>query len=288
MNLSVKFSLVLVVVFALGIAIAGTLMYGYLQRSARAQVVQQANLMLETAMATRQYTQQQITPLRSKSRAVTFHAQWVPAYAATQVFAYVHSQNPAYDYREPALNPTNPSDRPTDWQTDIINAFRADRTLTTFEGERDAPTGRSLVLAKPIVATGECMECHSTAGAAPPSMVKQYGSVNGFGWKLGEIVGAQVVSVPVAVPQKLASDAFRGLIISFVAVALVMLIALNVVLTLAVTRPVQRLATTADDISKGNLEAPDFKAGTHDEIGILGDAFNRMRRSLLRALQMLE
>jgi HAMP domain-containing protein/type II secretory pathway pseudopilin PulG len=287
-NLSVKFSLVLVIVFALGVAIAGTLMYGYLQRSARAQVVQQANLMLETAVATRQYTQQQITPLRSKSRSVTFHAQWVPAYAATQVFAYVHTQNPAYDYREPTLNPTNPGDRPTDWQADIINAFRADRTLTTFEGERDAPTGRSLVLAKPIVATGECMECHSTARAAPPSMVKQYGSVNGFGWKLGEIIGAQVVSVPVAVPAKLANDAFRGLIISFVAVALVMLIALNVVLTLAVTRPVQRLAATADDVSKGNLDAADFKAGTNDEIGILGDAFNRMRRSLLRALQMLE
>src|SRR6202020_515996 len=113
---------------------------------------------------------------------------------------------------EPALNPTNPADRPTDWQADIINAFRGDGTLTTFAGERDAPTGRSLVLAKPIVATGDCMECHSTARVAPPSMVKQYGSVNGFGWKFGEIIGAQVVSVPVAVPQKLASDAFRGLI----------------------------------------------------------------------------
>ncbi len=288
MKLYVKFSLVLVVVFALGVAIAGTLMYGYLQRSARSQVEQQANLMLETALATRAYTQQQITPMRSKGRGGSFHAQWVPAYAATQVFAYVHAQYPAYDYREPTLNPTNPADRPTDWETDIINAFRANPQLATFDGERDAPTGRSLVLAKPIVATRDCMECHSTPAAAPGAMVKQYGSSNGFGWKVGEIVGAQVVSVPVAVPTQLANDAFRGLIVSFVAVALVMLIALNVVLLVAVTRPIRQLATTADDISKGTLDAPDFATGSHDEIGMLGDAFNRMRRSLLKALQMLE
>jgi protein-histidine pros-kinase len=287
-NLSAKFSLVLVVVFALGIAISGTLMYGYLQRSARAQVMQQANLMLETALATRAYTQQQITPLRSKGRGGAFHAQWVPAYAATQVFAYVHAQYPAYDYREPTRNPTNPADRPTDWQADIIGAFRANPQLTTFDGERDAPTGRSLFLAKPIVATRDCMECHSTPAAAPAAMVKQYGASNGFGWKVGEVVGAQVVSVPVAVPEQLANDAFRGLMVSFVAVAVVMLIALNFVLMVAVTRPIHRLATTADDVSKGNLEGPDFATGTHDEIGMLAGAFNRMQRSLLKALKMLE
>lgn len=288
MKLYAKFSLVLVTVFALGVAIAGTLMYGYLQRSARAQVVQQANLMLETAQATRAYTQQQITPLRSKQRGGPFHAQWVPAYAATQVFAYVHAQNPAYNYREPTRNPTNPADRPTDWESDIIDAFRSNPQLATFQGERDAPTGRSLVLAKPILATGACMECHSTPAAAPVAMVKQYGSTNGFGWKLGEVIGAQVVSVPVAVPVQLANDAFRGLIVSFIGVALVMLIALNAVLMFAVTRPIRALATTADDVSKGNLDAPDFTTGTHDEIGLLGDAFNRMHRSLLKALKMLE
>jgi protein-histidine pros-kinase len=287
-KLYAKFSLVLVAVFALGVAIAGSLMYAYLQRSARAQVVQQANLMLETALATRAYTQQQITPLRSKQRGGAFHAQWVPAYAATQVFSYVHAQNPAYDYREPTTNPTNPADRPTDWQADIIAAFRSNPQLTTFEGERDAPTGRSLILAKPIRATGACMECHSTPAAAPPAMVKQYGSMNGFGWKVGDVIGAQVVSVPVAVPEQLANDAFRGLIVSFIGVALVMLIALNIVLMFAVTRPIRGLAMAADDVSKGNLEAPDFSIGTHDEIGLLGEAFNRMHRSLLKALKMLE
>ena len=39
-------------------------------------------------------------------------------------------------------------------------------------------------------------------------MVKLYGPANGFGWKLNEVVGAQVVSVPMALPAQNAQRAF--------------------------------------------------------------------------------
>ena len=289
MNLSVKFSLVFVVVFGVGCAVTAMLVYGYLQRAARDQVTEQAQLMMQSAMAMRQYTSRQITPVRTRTRGRdVFRAQWVPAYAATQIFGYLHAQYPAYSYREPALNPTNPRDRATDWESDIINAFRDDPSRANLTIERRAVTGTSLVLARPIRAKAECMECHSTPAVAPAAMVRAYGGTNGFGWHRDEIIGAQVLSVPADFATRRANEAFRHLIISFLGVAVALLVALNLVLIVTVTRPVNRIAVMADDLSKGDLDGPEFPARGRDEISLLGNAFNRMRRSLAKALKMIE
>jgi protein-histidine pros-kinase len=50
----------------------------------------------------------------------------------------------------------------------------------------------------------------------------------------------------------------------------------------------KRLGTIADLVSLGNLEAPEFPAEGADEMAVLGQSFNRMRRSLVEAIEMLE
>ena len=58
-------------------------------------------------------------------------------------------------------------------------------------------------------------------------------------------------------------------------------------LLFAVVRPLRRLSTMADQISMGQLDIPELPAGGKDEISVLAGSFNRMRRSLDRALKML-
>jgi protein-histidine pros-kinase len=56
-----------------------------------------------------------------------------------------------------------------------------------------------------------------------------------------------------------------------------------------VIRPVTRLSRFADEISRGeNLDAPDFAVASRDEIGVLTLSFNRMKKSLVKAMKMLE
>jgi hypothetical protein len=142
-----------------------------------------------------------------------FHPQSVPAFAATEIFGYLREKFPNYFYKEATLNPTNPRDRATDWETDIINQFRGNTNQTEMSASRDTPSGLSLFLARPIkVNNVSCLECHSTADKAPAEMIKLYGTANGFGWKMDDIIGAQIVSVPMAVPLQLANDAFRMLL----------------------------------------------------------------------------
>ena len=119
-------------------------------------------------------------------------------------------------------------------------------------------------------------------------MLKLYGRDNGFGWKLGEIIGAQIVSVPMSVPLSSADASFRTLLTSLVGVALFTLVALNLLLLVVVIRPVGRAAAAADEISKGNLNVPELPVSGKDEIAVFLGAFNRMYRSLLRAMKLLE
>jgi hypothetical protein len=143
-----------------------------------------------------------------------FHPQSVPAFAATEIFSYLREKFPDYFYKEATLNPTNPRDRATDWESDIVNQFRAGAIQNEFVTTRDASTGTALVLARPIkVNNVSCLECHSTPDKAPAEMIKLYGTANGFNWTLDDIIGAQVVSVPISVPLRTAEETFRTLLI---------------------------------------------------------------------------
>src|SRR4030095_4086604 len=103
-----------------------------------------------------------------------------------------------FGYKEAVLNPTNPRDRASDWEADIVNKFRLSSDMPELYGERDTPTGRSLYVARPIqVKSGACLECHSTAEAAPRTMIDVYGSSNGFGWEMKQDIRAAGGAVPV-------------------------------------------------------------------------------------------
>lgn len=289
MSLIVKFNLILLLVFAVALVPAAFLSNQLLQANARTQIVQNARIMMETALATRGYTNKQIKPLLAPRLADEFLPQSVPAYSATEIFNNLRESNPEYTYKEATLNPTNPRDRTVDWEADVVNAFRADGKLKEIIGERDGPLGRSLHLARPIKITDAgCLSCHTSPEVAPASVVKAYGTNNGFGWKLNETVGAQIVTVPMAVPVEMAKKAFQALLATLVGVFAFILVFLNILLWFVVIRPIKRLSSMADAVSTGNLDVPEVPAKGHDEVAVLAGSFNRMRISLVKALKMLE
>ncbi|MGZ5117986.1 MAG: c-type heme family protein, partial [Burkholderiales bacterium] len=133
-----------------------------------------------------------------------------------------------------------------------------------------------------------CLACHSTPNAAPKSMLTLYGEANGFGWKLNEIVGAQVVSVPMSVPIENANRAFVTFMTSLFGVFVLVFVALNFMLSWLIVHPVQTMAKVADAVSTGDFDQAEFAGEGKDEIAVLGASFNRMRRSLQKAMQLIE
>jgi len=289
LSLIVKFNIVLVLVCVIAIGMTAFLSYGLLQDNARNEVAERAELMMESALAVRSYTVQEIRPELNKIKTDDFLPQTVPAYAATQAFLKLREKHPEYSYKEATLNPTNPRDRAVEWEVDIIEGFRSGRVTDHVVGMRDTPTGQQFYIAKPIkIKDPACLVCHSTIEAAPKAMVARYGSANGFGWKQDEIVGAQIVTVPMSLPVQQAQRAFTTFMGLLIGVFLAIFIILNIMLRTIVIRPIVEMAQTADDVSKGKMDAPEFSEDSQDEVGLLAASFNRMRRSMAKALELLE
>jgi Protein of unknown function (DUF3365)/TIR domain len=220
----VRFNLVFLPILAAAVGGTAAIIDSQLQNGAQQQIVSMAQVMLETARASRKYTTEQIAPLLESLQPSDqqFHPQSIPFYAATEAFNYFRQAHPDFAYKEAALNATNPRDRTVDWEADIVNEFRKNTAQTELIGRRDTPLGPSLFISTPIkVDDASCLQCHSTPDKAPPGLVKRYGSANGFGWQLGDIVGAQIVTVPAALTEKLASNAFQSIFWWMIGIAVV-------------------------------------------------------------------
>jgi protein-histidine pros-kinase len=288
MKLRAKFNFMLILAFLFGLGLAAFLSHRILQYNAREEVIQNARIMMESALGARKYTVQEIRPLLALQMKRQFLPQSVSAYAAMQNFKVLREKFPDYIYKEAALNPTNPNDRATDWEADIIHEFRNNSERPELIIERDTPSGRILYLAHPIQIKDEgCLQCHSRPEEAPKTMLDSYGGANGFGWKLNEIIGAQIVSVPMAVPLQRSNDSFLTFMASLAVVFLITMILLNILLHRVVITPVLKMEKTANEVSLGNMDAPEYSRSGKDEIASLSASFNRMRRSLENAMRML-
>jgi protein-histidine pros-kinase len=289
MKLLVKINLGLAAVFGVGFLATGFFTRQVLQQNAEREVIGSARLMMESAMAARSYTTGEIKPLLTPQLLKTFLPQTVPSYAATQSFAALHKSNPDYSYKEATLNPTNPRDRVVDWEADVVQRLRDQPDTKEFIGKRNSETGPSLYLARPIrINSEQCLSCHSTPAAAPASMLALYGANNGFGWKLNEIVGSQIVSVPLDVAMRQADRTVNLIMTGFALSFAALLLFVNAVVYWLVLRPMQRIARIADAVSEGQADVPPFPKGGSDELAVLSTAFTRMRRSMEKALALLD
>jgi len=288
MGLRAKFNLVMIAAFATGLCVATLLAREITTDEAKRQVLNEATLIMRAGTAVRSYTQKEISPLLSEQMSVRFLPHSVPSWSAHTVLRGVQKDYPDYSYKEAALNPTNPADRATNWEADIIAAFKRDGELREFVTTRDTPSGLFLTFARPFRLTDRgCLGCHSTPAAAPPTMVDLYGNANGFGWTLGDVIGAQIVSVPMTIALTRANQSLLAFVAALSAVFIVMLVALNVLMHFFILKPMQRITTLARDVSAGKPDVPEYTVKGKDEIASLGRSFNLMHRSLQNAMRML-
>ncbi len=148
--------------------------------------------------------------------------------------------------------------------------------------------GDIFYIARPITVSKEsCLRCHSSPAAAPKSQLATYGDKNGFGWKLNEVIGAKVISVPQSRVIELARN-LKVLVLGLLVACLLATVALiNVFMRKTVTNPIQKMARVAQQVSTGDM-TPEFQQKSNDEIGILAASLNRLKISLQIAMNMLD
>jgi len=290
-KIETKFNWILTLVFIGSIFLGGAVLSSVLQQKAEDEVTSDAMLLIQTMSSVRNYTDSHIDPLlepRVDTEPV-FTPELVPAYSAIEIFEDLRKNERYKDffYREPTLNPSNLRDKPDSFETKLVERFINEPGTKEISGFRNLPEGKVFYLARPLTVTKEsCLRCHSTPAAAPKTQLATYGTENGFGWKLNQIIAAQMITVPA---DKVFANArqslylFMGILIGIFALVVFLI---NFLLKRSVIQPIRKMAKMAQEVSTGKISS-DFPQKSNDEIGVLAAAFNRMKSSLEIALNLL-
>lgn len=290
-KIGTKFNLFIITIFILGILLSGLTFWKALEHRAETEVSSKALVLMETVNAVRNYTQDRINPLLKKKIETEseFTPEAIPTFAAREVFEYFR-KNPDYAqfiFKDAAPNPLNLRDLADEFETELVEEFQS-RGTTQKTGWREFYEGKVFYVARPFVMEKQsCLECHSTPDKAPQSLLATYGSDNGFGWELNQIVAAQVVYVPAAEILASVRRSFVTTLGILAATFIVIVFALNFLLKRFVIRRIQKIARTAQAVSRGDMKA-DFAENSRDEIGLLVIAFNRMKYSVEVAMRLLD
>jgi HAMP domain-containing protein len=289
-KLGKRFTILLLLVFASGVVISGAALATVLNHNAEDEISSKAHILIGTMSSVRDYTSTQIRPELTDKLEAEFLPQVVPAYSAREVFEKLRADKAyrEFFYKEATLNPTNLRDKADNFETTIVERFRTETNLKELRGFRSLPGGDFLYIARPLaVSKPSCLECHTTPDVAPKSMIERYGTANGFGWKLNEIIGAQIISVPARTVLQSARQSFvliMGIVVGVFAAAILMV---NFWLKRYVVRPLNRMVQVAEAVSTGDTDA-EFERVSNDEVGSIAEAFTRMKTSLTIAMKRLE
>ncbi|MBD2347242.1 Tll0287-like domain-containing protein [Anabaena subtropica] len=290
-KIGTKFNLLLTIVFIISILLSGTALSSILQHRAQTEVISKALVLLNTMTSVRQYTQDRVRNLLLPKLETesSFIPETVPAYSATEVFDNLrkNEQYRNFFYKEATLNPTNLRDKADTYEAAIVERFRKNPSLPEIASFRTLPEGTVFYIARPLAVTEQsCLQCHSTPDKAPKSQLVTYGSENGFGWQLNEIVAAQIISVPSEEVFNNAQTTWLGIMAFLIVIFAIVLIIINFLIKKTVIQRIRKIENIAQRVSTGDMSA-EFEDNAHDEIGGLAAAFNRMKYSLTIAMDML-
>jgi hypothetical protein len=183
------------------------LSYGLLQaryernQTAERETITRANMLLSTMNSVRRYTTSNVRPALTTRYGGEFVREMVPGFSAKAVFEEFRKDATYKDflYKEAAPNPTNRANKADDFERGLVERFKTDPNEKELQGRRVVNGVENYYIARPMrIADASCLDCHTTPDKAPPEQVAMYGSDTGFGWKMGEVIAAQVVYVPVS------------------------------------------------------------------------------------------
>ncbi|PLX91710.1 MAG: histidine kinase [Desulfuromonas sp.] len=203
----------------------------------------------------------------------------------TEVARYIQEEYPEYIFRFASPNPLNPESLASELEEKVITGFE-DGEYSEWRGFADRDGASFYAVAKPLVAGSDCISCHDTPEVAHPSQVETYGSHSGYGYLEGDVVGARFIYVPLESVRDQAITRITYFSLAFSVFFLLVLFAVDRFIVGSVVRPIEHIVDVSEDISRGKLDRQ-FEVKTNDEIKLLADAFDRMKVSLAKAMDIL-
>lgn len=193
-----------------------------------------------------------------------------------------------YIYKRVSTNPINPRNKADSLHEEKMAYFQEDRNRKWWNGVIKIDGLEYIMRAKPVITERSCLKCHSDPSNAPRGLVRKYGIKSGFGWREGDVMGVDSVTIPLAVTLgQIKSIAISTFVFGF-ATLVFLFISLQGAFWSLVSRPLTRLTTVFKGIAKGTESLnQDLPIAAKDEIGELTESFNQMANHLYSAQEDL-
>ncbi len=193
---------------------------------------------------------------------------------------------PEFYIRIVSDNPLNRENLPDSAEARILARFRAADKPGKIVETGVLRNQNYLLSAAPASAKKGCLRCHGTAADAPEQISGKYGSDSGYGYKVGDIVGASVVGVPMANLNELVLS--RSLVIFIILTILfgLLFLFINIMVKHSIISPLLAITEAAKSVSRGNI-SNSISMDRNDEIGDLAYSFELMRRSLIAIVKKM-
>ena len=294
-SLSTKFTMIVGAVVFFICAASSLILYTYLKQKAIEDTYEKSKIVFYLMDGVGAYVRETLRPkmftLLSQTQAKeSFVAE---AMSTTRIkhgiVKHLKREIPYFDYRRVSDNPRNQKNRAEGFTLRMIKKFRENPDLDEWHGVANVNGERLFFVLKPIRTKEECLRCHGRPEDAPPGLLRQYGSKNGFYRRVGDIAGLEAVSIPFNV----VLSEIRNIAITILGVGIAMMFFLFAPIEVAfirlVTQPLHRLTDSFKAIDKGDRPLGEtIPVTSSDEIGELTESFNTMAKHLAEAQDTLK
>ena len=281
-------STTILLVFSVVIAL---LTYTYLKKMVTRNVYKNTEIFISTADATRTYVKD---VLRPKMVELVPKDDFIPqamstSYIGREIMDRLRERFPEFSYKRAATNPMNPANAADEFEAKMLDWFNENPNANEWHGLIKNDRHSYYTRLKPIYAEAECLRCHGNPAKAPADLKKIYGTDGGFNYRVGDVVAADTIYIPVDIPFVAVKEAALNIFLLTVGCLLALLGLFHLLFNRTVVTELKGLLTTFRDISQ-NSES-DIELQKHvpgDEVSQLKNAFESVAKDLKKTHDELQ
>lgn len=197
-SIATKFSLAVV---AFAVVFSGVILYAawsYTRGHVEEMAALHAALAVEFDVALREYAAEAIRPeIEKRIPKDDFILEAMStSYMARKIFEKVRRSFPDYVIKFSSDNPRNPDNRAGPEEMELLAYFRRTPEAKRWTGHLEMNGSRYFAHANAMRVDSTCLRCHGRPEDSPKSLLNRYGKAGGFGWKVADVAGLEVVAIP--------------------------------------------------------------------------------------------
>jgi signal transduction histidine kinase/DNA-binding response OmpR family regulator len=292
MRLGVKFSGAVALLLVVTVGGTTAVLIRHQHQAMYEEALERSQLVLSFGESCRTYTRNTLSPairaaLQPHDGPLVFEGDSA-TFVVRGTFEAFRRQLPEYNLREAAINPLNPVNEADEEERPLVERFRAEPSVRELSGFRMLDGREQFFVARPILVEGKCLQCHGAPASAPRELVARYGAEHGYGWRVGDVAGALIVTVPTEDLRARHSVARWTTLATSAGLGLGLLGLIYLLFERLIHRRIRQAAAVMEHMAADPAASPRLTVTAADELGALAVTFNRMADAVRDSHALLE